>query len=196
MLKTFSTTTGQHRIRPHVPKPPKATMAADEPPSRRAAKRPSTDRARAWGIWLDKTLTHLGLRNADLERRLANPSYDSGLISNWRQGKTAPSQVAAWDVAEALEQSIPEVMRHAGFDDMAGRLEGIAAHGIQPPTPDPVLERLAALGMPDLTRPLAAEYERDMASLRRRYELELAELRRKLEERDADDTGEPRTATQ
>lgn len=171
-------------------------MAADEPPTRRAAKRPSTDRARAWGAWLDPTLTARGLRNTDLERLLANPSYDSGLISNWRQGKAAPSEAAAWDVADALRLPIPEVMRHAGFPEFAERVERVAGHGVQPPPADPVIERLAALGMPDLTRPLAAEYQRDMASLRRRYELELAEIRRKLEERDADDTDEPRTATQ
>jgi len=195
MLKTFSTTTG-HRIRPHVPHPPKAPMAADDTPARRAAKRPSSDRARAWGAWLDPTLTRRGLRNAEFERLLANPSYDSGLISNWRQGKTAPSEAAAWDVADALSLPVPDVLRAAGFPEFAARVERVAGRGVQPPPLDPVLERLDALGVPELTRPLAAEYERDKASLRRRYELELAELRRKLKQGDDDDTDEPRTGTQ
>ena len=136
-------------------------------------------RRKRWGAYFDHARTERRLRNIDFARALGG-TYDRSLISQWRHGKLVPSELGAMAIADALHLPAPDVLRAAGHDEMAARIEHLAARGIAPPPRDPVLEALDAIGDPDLTAPLAAEYERDLAAARRRLELELAELRRQI----------------
>lgn len=174
---------------PRVPPPERPPMPhGDEPPPARSA----VERAAAFSAWLVDLMTERALSTKDMVLKLNHRTYDSAFITNLRKGRYAPSELAAWRFADALALPAPVVLRAAGYDEMADRVEHIAAHGVQLPPQDPVLAELEKVGLPELTAPLAREYERDLFAARRRAELELAELRRRLERGGEQDAAEPR----
>lgn len=156
----------------------------DTPP----AKTSAAARAARFSGWLVRIMNERGLNNRDLVKLMNRPGYDSAMVANWRKGRYLPSDLGAWVIADALALPAPDVMREAGYDEMAARIEKAAANGTAPPPRDPALEALDAVGDSTLTAPLAEEYERELAAARRRLDLELAELRRRL---DADGNGTP-----
>jgi len=146
-----------------------------------------------FGRWLTAHMKTHGLRNTDVVRLLGG-AYDRSLISQWKNGHAGISELAAMRLADALHLPAPDVLRHAGYPEMADRIERLAEHGVAPPPRDPVLDMLESVGDPALTAPLAADYLREMAAAKRRVELELAELRRRSDPLDpGDDTPDAAT---
>lgn len=175
---------------PRIPAPERPPMPHDDAPP----KRPSAERAQMWMRWLNALMEERGLRNTDLVALINRPTIGSGTVGNWRDGTYAPSELFAWIVADALALPAPDVLRAAGFDEMADKAAHIAAHGAQPPPQDPVLEMLDALGKPELTAQLKLDYQRDMFAAKRRAELEVAELKRRIPQDEPDGDSDTDTA--
>lgn len=140
----------------------------------------AAERKRAFGAWLKAKMDERHLTPSDLVELMNRPTYNSGTVSNWRSGTYAPSELGAWIIADALALPAPEVMRAAGFHEMARRVERAAAAGVQPPPRDPILERAAGLGAPGRTRRIIDNYRTALDAVRRAAGLELAQLEREL----------------
>jgi len=99
-----------------------------------------TPRTRHWGRWITEQLDRRGMTPADFRKTLtalAGPGrYSSGTISSWRSGDKAPSEGACLFIARALLLPVPEVLRNAGYEEIAAILEA------EPPREDPRLARI------------------------------------------------------
>lgn len=127
------------------------------------APTPDTERKRAFGLWLDGVLTRRALRNRDLAALLkqagAGERWSAATISEWRGGKTAPTETAALYIAKALSQSGPFVsgpfvLRQAGHGDAADLIEEM------PRENDPRVARIRRSGLSPVAQDEAEEFSR------------------------------------
>lgn len=155
----------------------------------------SAERAQAWGRWLDPELVKRGMRNVDLQTALEDVGahgYSAATISEWRKGKSAPSETACMEVARALHLRLPEVLRHGGFPGAASVIE------TEIPGEDPRLTRIRAAGLSEQqSAALEDELRARIADLDDLIEVKLARLgvQRAPEEPETNGGGKERGAS-